>query len=101
MNRMVWDAKFEEIRRQHEEIEARNNADSMAYQVERQIRDLGNRLPPGEKSRADELISEIRELVSAKSNDVERLRQLTSDLQQIGYALSEYGQHKLYESRSG
>jgi molecular chaperone DnaK len=96
IDRMVADAQShsEEDRRRREEVEARNNADSMAYQVERQIRDLGDRVALNEKARAEQLISEIRELVKSNSSDVARLRQLTGDLQQVAHGLSSaaYGQ---------
>jgi molecular chaperone DnaK len=96
IDRMVTDAQShsEEDRKRREEVEARNNADSMAYQVERQLRDLGERVPLNEKARAEQLIAEIRELVKNNSSDVARLRQLTSDLQQVasGLASAAYSQ---------
>ena len=66
----------------------------MAYQVERQLRDLGDRVPLNEKARAEQLIAEIRQLVKNNSSDVARLRQLTSDLQQVasGLASAAYSQ---------
>jgi molecular chaperone DnaK len=90
IDRMVADAlsHSEEDRRRREEVEARNSADSMAYQIERQIRDLGDRVPMNEKARAEQLIAQIRELVKNNSSDVARLRQLTSDLQQVASGLS-------------
>jgi molecular chaperone DnaK len=90
IDRMVTDAQAhsEEDRKRREEVEARNAADSIAYQVERQISDLGDRVPLNEKARAEQLIAEIRELVKGNSSDVARLRQLTSDLQQVAYGLS-------------
>jgi molecular chaperone DnaK len=90
IDRMVADAQAhaEEDRKRREEVEARNSADSMAYQVERQVRDLADRVPLNEKARAEQLIAEIRELVKNNSADVGRLRKLTSDLQQVGYGLA-------------
>jgi molecular chaperone DnaK len=90
IDRMVRDAQAhsEDDRRRREEIEARNNADSMAYQVERQLRELGDRAPANEKARAEQLINETREFVRTQSTDVSRLRQLTSDLQQLLYGLA-------------
>ena len=96
IDRMVTDAQShsEEDRKRREEVEARNSADSMAYQVERQLRDLGDRVPLNEKARAEQLIAQIRELVKNNSSDVARLRQLTSDLQQVasGLASAAYSQ---------
>jgi molecular chaperone DnaK len=90
VERMVRDAQAhsDEDRRRREEVEIRNNADSMAYQVERQIKELGDRAPANEKARAEQLINEVRQLVRAQSSDVSKLRQLTSDLQQILYGLT-------------
>jgi molecular chaperone DnaK len=90
IDRMVADAQAhsDEDRRRREEVEARNNADSIAYQVERQLQELGDRVPVNEKARAEQLITEIRDLVKNQSTDVARLRQLASDLQQAGYSLS-------------
>ena len=90
---MVPDAQAhsDEDRKRREEIEARNGADSIAYQVERQLRDLGDRVPLNEKARAEQLIGEIRELVKNNSADVARLRQLSGDLQQVAYGLASSG----------
>jgi molecular chaperone DnaK len=90
IDRMVREAQAHsaEDRKRREEVEARNTADSVAYQVERQLRDLGERVPLNEKARAEQLISEIRELVKNNSGDVARLRQLANDLQQLAYGLA-------------
>jgi molecular chaperone DnaK len=90
IDRMVRDAQThaDEDRRRREEVEARNNADSTAYQVERQLKELGDRAPANEKARAEQLINEVRELVRTQSSDVSRLRQLSGDLQQILYGLA-------------
>ena len=90
IDRMVADAQAHsaEDRKRREEVEARNTGDSIAYQVERQMSELGERVPGNEKARAEQLIREIRELVKNNSGDVARLRQLSSDLQQVAYGLS-------------
>jgi molecular chaperone DnaK len=90
IDRMVRDAQShsEEDKKRREEIEVRNSAESVAYQVERQINELGDRVPANEKARATQLITEVRELVKNNSSDLSRLRQLTSDLQQIASAMS-------------
>src|SRR5258705_7953860 len=90
IDRMVTDAQShsEEDRKRREEVEARNTADSVAYQVERQISDLGEGVALNEKARAEQLITEIRELVKNNSTDVARLRQLTGDLQQVAHGLA-------------
>jgi len=90
IDRMVHDAEAhaEDDRRRKEEVEARNNADAMAHQVEKQLNELGERAPANEKARAEQMITQVRELVRTQSTDVTRLRQLTSDLQQILYGMA-------------
>jgi molecular chaperone DnaK len=90
IDKMIKDAQAhaEEDKRRREEIEVANQADSVAYQLERQLREMGDGAPANEKARAEQLISETRSLVKSSSPDVARLRQLTSDMQQIGYGLT-------------
>ena len=54
----------------------------------RGLRELGDRAPANERARAEQLISEVRSLVKQSPSDAARLRQLTSDLRQIGYGLT-------------
>ncbi len=96
IERMISDAArhAEEDRRRRELVEARNTADSLAYNVERAIRDLGDRVAEHERARAESLINEIRSAVKDESVTIERLRDLTSDLQQVSHSLASaaYGQ---------
>ena len=103
IDRMVKDAQshLEEDKRRREEVEARNTADSVAYQVERQIQELGDRVPVNEKARAEQLIAEIRDLVKNNSSDVAKLRQLAGDLQQVGHALSSAAYSQASSAASG
>jgi len=90
IDRMISDAQqhAEEDKRRRELVEARNTADSLAYNVERAIRDLGDRVPEHERARAEGLISEVRSAIKDETTDIERLRQLTSDLQQVSHSLA-------------
>jgi molecular chaperone DnaK len=90
IDRMVKDAQAhaDEDKRRREEVEVRNTADSTAYQIERQIRDLGDRVPPNEKLRAEQMIADIRTQLKSDSSDLAKVRQLTSDLQQISHSLA-------------
>ena len=96
IDRMVSDAQWHaaEDRQQREAVEARNQADTVAYQVEHQLYELGDRAPMHERARAESMIQEIRQLVKDQSTDMARLRQLSSDLQQLaaGLAASGYAQ---------
>jgi molecular chaperone DnaK len=89
IDRMVKDAESHaaEDKGRREEVEVRNQADGLAYQVERQLKDLGDKVPAHEKSRCEQIINDIRQAIKDNA-DVSRLRSLTSDLQQAAHALS-------------
>jgi molecular chaperone DnaK len=90
IDRMIQDAQqhSDEDRRRRELIEARNAADSLAYNVERTLRELGDRLPAHERARAEALINDIRTALKDESTTADRFRQLTSDLQQVAHSLA-------------
>jgi molecular chaperone DnaK len=90
IDRMLRDAEQHAVedRQRRELVEARNTADSLAYSVERAISDMGDRVPAHERARAESLISDIRTAVKDESTSIDRLRQLTSDLQQISHSLA-------------
>ncbi len=95
IERMIREAEMyaEEDRRRRELVEARNQADSLAYQVERTLRDLGDKVPAPERARAEHLIQEIRQAIKEEAG-IERIRQLMSDLQQVAHQIAAiaYGQ---------
>ena len=84
VERMVDDAQSHatEDKTRRETIEARNHADSLAYQLERTISDLGDKVATHEKARSEQLIEETRKAVKDESVGKERYQQLASDLQQ-------------------
>ena len=90
IDQMIRDAEqhASEDKARRELIEARNMADSLAYSVERSIKDLGVRVPEHERARAEALINEIRSALKDESTTLERFRQLTSDLQQVSHSLA-------------
>jgi molecular chaperone DnaK len=90
IERMIQDAQKHaaEDRTRRELVEARNNADALAYNVERSINELGDRIPAHERARAEALINDIRSAIKDEGTTVDRLRQLTSDLQQVAHSLA-------------
>ena len=87
---MVADAQAHaaEDKRRRETIEARNNADTLAYQLERSLRELGDKVPVNEKARSEALIEETRKAVQDESTAKERFQQLASDLQQASQMIA-------------
>ncbi|GII80123.1 chaperone protein DnaK [Sphaerisporangium rufum] len=88
IERMVQDAERHrgEDARIREAIDARNELDSAAYQVERRLAELGERAAVHEKARAEQLVGDARQAVREEA-PVERLRDLTSELQQVYHGL--------------
>ncbi|WP_155354715.1 molecular chaperone DnaK [Acrocarpospora macrocephala] len=88
VERMVKDAEQHrgEDARLREQIDARNELDSAAYQVERRLNELGGAVPTHEKARADMLVSDARQAVKEEA-PLDRLRSLTGELQQVYHSL--------------
>jgi molecular chaperone DnaK len=88
VERMVSDAAqhSEEDRRRREEIDARNELDSLAYRVEQLVNELGDRLPVNEKARADQLVADARQAISEQAG-LDRVRPMIADLEQMVHAL--------------
>ncbi|RDI31821.1 molecular chaperone DnaK [Lentzea flaviverrucosa] len=84
IERMVTDAEANqaEDRRLREAVDARNTLDSIAYQVEKTLSDLGDNAPAHEKARAEMLVSETREALQNEA-PLERVRELTDELTQV------------------
>jgi molecular chaperone DnaK len=76
-----------EDRRRRELVEARNQADSLAYQTEKTLRDLGDRVPAGERTNIESKLNALRE--SIQGDDLSSIRQQTEELQNAFHALSQ------------
>jgi len=89
VERMVQEAKRHEAedRRRKELVEARNEADSVLYQTEKALRELGDKVPATDRGRIEGLVSDLKSAV--QTEDTARIRQLTEQLQQAAYALGQ------------
>jgi molecular chaperone DnaK len=91
VQRMVKDAEAhaEEDRKHKEEIEARNQADSLVYTAEKELRDNADKIDPAIRSEVESKIEPVKQAI--KDNDVERMRstsqELAASLQKIGEAV--------------
>ena len=68
-------------------VDARNALDSVAYQVERRLAELGDSAPPHDRARAEMLITDARKAVQDGASPAE-VEPLTSELQQLLYGLA-------------
>ncbi|MBB4710660.1 molecular chaperone DnaK [Streptomyces luteogriseus] len=89
VERMVQEAERNQGEDQalREAVDARNELDAVAYQVDKRLAELGDAAPAHEKARAEMLVSDARAAVKEEAG-VERVRPLTSELQQVLSALS-------------
>ena len=88
VDQMIADAERhrDEDRRLRELTDARNTLDAAAYQVERQLADLGDSVPVHEKARADTLVADARQAL-VDNAPLDRLRDLSTELQQVYHSL--------------
>ncbi len=82
VERMVQQAEAHaaEDHKRREQIDNKNLADSSAYQAEKQLKDLGDKVPREDKTRVEGLIKDLREAVNRENYD--RMKSLSNDLQQ-------------------
>jgi molecular chaperone DnaK len=88
IERMVREASEHagEDKQRREEIDARNELDSVAYRVDQLLGELQDRLPVNEKARAEQLVADARTAVEQQAG-LDRVRPLTADLQQLLHGL--------------
>ena len=81
VERMVREAELhaQEDRQRKEEIEMRNRADSMAYQAERTLKDVGDKISAGLRAEVEEKIKAVRDALS--QNDVSGMQLAADDLE--------------------
>ena len=70
-----------------ERVDARNELDSVAYQVRKALEEAGASVPQHDRARAEMLVEEARQAVEGDES-VDRLRALTGELHQMGQVLS-------------
>jgi molecular chaperone DnaK len=85
VERMVADAERNRAddQRLREAVDTRNELDTAAYQVQRRLDELGEAVPPHERARAELLVTDAREAIEQQDTPLERMRSLTSELQQM------------------
>jgi len=79
----------EEDKRRRDEAEARNKADSLAYQAEKLVRDAGDKIPAGDKTTLEAAIKEARDAINSQNHDqvVAASDKLEKEVQRIATAM--------------
>jgi molecular chaperone DnaK len=89
------EAHAQEDKKRKEEIEVRNNAESLVYNCQKTINDLGDKISGEEKAKAETEIENVKKAL--EGTDVEAIKSATEKLTQIFYSISE----KLYSTAQG
>jgi molecular chaperone DnaK len=80
--------KYEaEDKKRRELVEARNTADQLAYQTEKALRDLGDKVPASERSNIEAKVNELKQ--AAQGEDTAKIQKLIEEVQQAFHALSQ------------
>ncbi|MGK7901966.1 MAG: molecular chaperone DnaK [Hormoscilla sp.] len=97
VDRMVKEAEAnaDADKERREKIDRKNQADTLAYQAEKQVNELGDKVPAEDKAKIDELVKNLREAIGKE--DDEQIQKLTPELQQTLYGISS----KIYQEAGG
>jgi molecular chaperone DnaK len=97
IDRMVKDsqANAAEDTKRREEIEVRNQTDSLVYSTERTLGEHGSKLAEGDRKAVDEALAEAREAL--KGEDVDRMKRAQETLTRAAHKLAEV----MYQSQQG
>ncbi|SNX55237.1 molecular chaperone DnaK [Thermoanaerobacterium sp. RBIITD] len=97
IERMMNEAKQheKEDKKRKEEIEVRNNADSLIYQTEKTMKDLGDKMTQQEKDDINKEIANVRKTL--EGNDIDAIKNATEKLSQAFYSVSS----RIYQQAGG
>ena len=81
------EAHAEEDKKRKEEIEVKNNAESLIYNSEKTLKDLGDKISAEEKSKVETEIENTKKAV--ETNDTAKIKEATEKLTKVFYDMSE------------
>ncbi len=89
IDRMIREAELhaEEDRRKQEEVEVRNQADNLVYNVEKNLRESGDKLSSGVKAQVEAALNALKEALN--KDDVADIRRKMDDLQNASHAMAQ------------
>ena len=85
----------EDDKKRREEVDTKNNAESLCFQCENALKEFGDKVPADEKSAIESKIADLRSALGG--NDAAAIKAKSDDLQQAFYALSS----KVYQQNGG
>ncbi len=85
----------QEDKKRKEEVETRNQADSLVYQTEKSLKELGDKLSPEDKLKIEGELNHLKDAL--KGTDVEKIKSATEQLTKVFYDISA----KVYQAAGG
>lgn len=97
INKAVKEAEMyaAEDKKRKEEVEARNQADSLVYQTEKSLKELGDKISGEDKAKIEAELNRVKEAL--KGTDTEAIKSATEDLTKVFYDISA----KVYQAAGG
>jgi molecular chaperone DnaK len=103
IDRMVKEAELhaEEDKKEREKAEVHNEADTMIYSTEKNIKDLGDKVSAEDKSKTEEAIADLRRAM--EGGDIQAIKDKTEALKQASYKIAEelYKQQAAQQGAAG
>ncbi len=89
IDKMVKDAEAnaETDKKKREEVDVKNQADSLVFQVEKNIKEHGDKISPEDKSKIEADLNDLKEAL--EKNEIETIKQKTQDLTQSSMKMGE------------
>ena len=84
-----------EDKKRKEEVDTRNEGDQMAYQIEKTLNEMGDKLDPSDKSEAEAKLQNLKSALTG--TDSAAIKAATEELKQVFYKISE----KIYQAQGG
>jgi molecular chaperone DnaK len=89
IDKMVKEADqfAEEDKKKKEEVEVKNQADTLVYSVEKSLKDYGDKVSQDEKLNIERKLNDLKEAI--KGNDVEKIKKEMEELSKVAHKLAE------------
>ncbi|MGK7939233.1 MAG: molecular chaperone DnaK [Crocosphaera sp.] len=87
VDRMVKEAEANASadKERREKIDRKNQADSLVYQAEKQLNELGDKVPAADKTKAEGLMKDLKDALAQDNDD--QIKSLSEELQQLLYSI--------------
>ena len=84
----------EEDKKRKDEVETRNNADSLVYNTEKTLKELGDKVDSADKAKIEDELAQTKKAL--ESNDLDDIKAATEKLTQVSYEI--FG--KIYQQQA-